>query len=62
MYNHVTKFESDIKPLNKTIAKHYNGVETPNLQTAFFDIETAFDKYAVPEDTIVRVRKKKGVL
>ena len=31
-------FESDIKPINKTIAKHYNGAEPPKLHTAFFDI------------------------
>ena len=36
-------FESDIRPLNKTLAKHYLNVEPPKLQTAFFDIEVDFD-------------------
>jgi hypothetical protein len=35
----IKKFESDIKPVNKTIAKHYSGSDTPKLQTAFWDIE-----------------------
>ena len=51
-------FESDIKPLNKTIAKHYNGAEPPNLQTAFFDIEVDFDPergYASPEEAFMPI-------
>ena len=51
-------FESDIKPLNKTIAKHYNGVEPPKLQTAFFDIEVDFDPlrgYASPDDAFMPI-------
>ncbi len=56
--SHVKKFESDIKPINKTIAKHYNGAETPKLQTAFFDIEVDFDPargYADPEEAFMPI-------
>ena len=52
------KFESDIKPLNKTIAKHYNGADTPKLQTAFWDIEVDFDPtrgYASPEEAFMPI-------
>jgi DNA polymerase elongation subunit (family B) len=54
----VKKFESDIKPLNKTIAKHYNGADTPKLQTAFWDIEVDFDPergYANPEEAFMPI-------
>jgi DNA polymerase elongation subunit (family B) len=56
--SHVKKFESDIKPLNKTIAKHYNGADTPKLQTAFWDIEVDFDPergYANPEEAFMPI-------
>ena len=46
-------YESDIKVINKTLAKHYNGAEPPKLQTAFFDIEVDFDPergYSSPDD------------
>ena len=46
-------YESDIRPINKTLAKYYNGVEPPKLQTAFFDIEVDFDPkrgYSSPQD------------
>jgi len=36
-------FESDIRPLNKVIAEHYNGADVPDLNVAFFDIEVDFD-------------------
>jgi DNA polymerase elongation subunit (family B) len=45
--------ESDIRPLNKTLEKHYNGIEPPKLHTAFFDIEVDFDPkrgYSSPDD------------
>ena len=54
----VKKFESDIKPLNKTIARHYNGADTPKLQTAFWDIEVDFDPargYASPEEAFMPI-------
>ena len=54
----VKKFESDIKPVNKTIAKHYSGYDTPKLQTAFWDIEVDFDPargYASPEEAFMPI-------
>ena len=54
----IKKFESDIKPLNKTLAKHYNNAETPKLQTAFWDIEVDFDPargYASPEEAFMPI-------
>ena len=53
MNSHNRLFESDIKPLNKTLAKHYLGCEPPKLHTAFFDLEVDFDPergYSSPED------------
>lgn len=53
MNSHNRLFESDIKPLNKTLAKHYLGAEPPNLHVAFWDIEVDFDPergYSSPED------------
>ena len=50
---HNKLFESDIKPINKTLEKHFNGAEPPKLQTAFFDIEVDFDPergYSSPDD------------
>ena len=55
---HNKMFESDIKPVNKTIAKHYNGVDQPVLQTAFFDIEVDFDPergYSSTEDAFMEI-------
>tara|TARA_R110001592_G_scaffold314024_1_gene589588 strand:- start:7920 stop:10595 length:2676 start_codon:yes stop_codon:yes gene_type:complete len=46
-------FESDIRPINKVIAEHYNGAEVPKLNVAFFDIEVDFDPqrgYSSPSD------------
>jgi len=53
MNNHNKLFESDIKPLNKTLAKHYINAEPPKLHTALFDIEVDFDPqrgYSSPDD------------
>jgi len=50
---HNKLFESDIKPINKTLEKYFNGAEPPKLQTAFFDIEVDFDPergYSSPDD------------
>jgi len=55
---HNTTFESDIKPLNKTLAKHYINAEPPKLHTAFFDIEVDFDPqrgYSSPEDSFTPI-------
>ena len=46
-------YESDVRPINKTLAKHFNGAEPPKLHTAFFDIEVDFDPqrgYSSPND------------
>ena len=55
---HNKTYESDIRPINKTISKHYNGVEQPLLQTAFLDIEVDFDPergYSSPEDAFMEI-------
>ena len=55
---HNKLFESDIKPVNKTIAKHYNTGETPVLHNAFFDIEVDFDPergYAQPHEAFMPI-------
>ena len=55
---HNKKYESDIRPVNKTIAKHYLGAEQPVLQTAFLDIEVDFDPdrgYSSPEDAFMEI-------
>jgi DNA polymerase elongation subunit (family B) len=36
-------WESDINPIFRCLAEHYLGIESPKLQTAFFDIEVDFD-------------------
>ena len=46
-------YESDIRPINKTLAQHYLNVDSPKLQTAFFDIEVDFDPtrgFSSPDD------------
>ena len=46
-------YESDIRPINKTLAQHYLNVDAPKLQTAFFDIEVDFDPtrgFSSPDD------------
>jgi DNA polymerase elongation subunit (family B) len=51
-------FETDIKPLNKTLETHYSGAEPPKLQTAFFDIEVDFDPtrgFSSPEDAFMPI-------
>lgn len=42
---HGTKrlWESDINPVFRCLSDHYQGISSPKLQTAFFDIETDFD-------------------
>ena len=34
--------ESDVRPINKTIAKHYNGAEPPKLHTCFLILQVDF--------------------
>ena len=51
-------YETDIKPVNKTLARHYLGVEQPKLHTAFFDIEVDFDPvkgFSPPEEAFMPI-------
>ena len=46
-------WESDINPIFRCLEENYLGATSPKLQTAFFDIEVAFDPvrgYSKPED------------
>ena len=46
-------WESDINPIFRCLAEHYQGGDSPTLQTAFFDIEVDFDPvrgFSRPED------------
>ena len=36
-------YESDINPIFRCLEENYKGQDAPTLQTAFFDIEVAFD-------------------
>ena len=58
MYRHTKTFESDIKPLNKVLEKHYLNQDPPKLNVAFFDIEVDFDPergYAQPEEAFMPI-------
>jgi len=51
-------YETDIKPVNKTLEKHYLNVDAPKLHTAFFDIEVDFDPvhgFATPEEATMPI-------
>jgi DNA polymerase elongation subunit (family B) len=51
-------FESDINPIFRCLAENYLGQDAPELNVAFFDIETDFDKvrgYSSPEDPFTKV-------
>jgi DNA polymerase elongation subunit (family B) len=51
-------FESDLRPINRVISDHYQGVEAPKLHTAFFDIEVDFDPergYSSPQDAFMPI-------
>ena len=51
-------YESDINPIFRCLAENYLGQDAPELNTAFFDIETDFDKvrgYSSPEDPFTKV-------
>ncbi len=43
MYTGTRIFESDINPVFRCLAEHYQGFDAPKLNVAFFDIETDFD-------------------
>ena len=51
--SHKRIWESDINPIFRCLEENYLGVDSPKLQTAFFDIEVDFDPergYSRPED------------
>ena len=51
-------YESDINPIFRCLAENYLDQDAPELNTAFFDIETDFDKvrgYSSPEDPFTKV-------
>ena len=51
-------YESDIKPEVRCLSENYNGVDSPNLNIAFFDIETDFDAnkgFADPSDPFMPI-------
>ena len=53
IHGHKKLFESDLNPLFRCFAENYDATDTPELQTAFFDIETDFNQekgFAPPED------------
>ena len=53
-----TLYESDINPIFRCLADNYLGQDAPELNVAFFDIETDFDKvrgYSSPEDPFTKV-------
>jgi DNA polymerase elongation subunit (family B) len=46
-------WESDINPIFRCLEENYSGIDSPKLQTCFFDIEVDFDPvrgYSKPED------------
>ena len=51
-------WESDINPVFRCLAENYLGKDAPNLQVAFFDIETDFDPergFSTPEDPFTKI-------
>ena len=51
-------WESDINPIFRCLETNYLGVNSPKLQTAFFDIEVDFDPergYSKPEDPFNKI-------
>ena len=51
-------YESDIKPEVRCLSENYNGVDSPKLHCAFFDIEVDFDAdrgFAPPEDPFMPI-------
>lgn len=58
IHSHKKTYESDIRPINRIIEKHYKHKNPADLHVAFFDIETDFDKelgYSTPEDATNRI-------
>lgn len=58
MNSHRDTHESDIKPINKLLSKHYLGADPPRLHTAFFDLEVDFDPsrgYSSPREAFMPI-------
>jgi len=53
-----TLYESDVKPVFRTLEENYLGKDAPKLNVAFWDIEVDFDPergYASPEDAFMPI-------
>lgn len=53
MHSHHHTHESDLRPVNRVLERHYLNQQAPQTHNLFFDIETAFDAetgYSQPED------------
>jgi DNA polymerase elongation subunit (family B) len=58
MRKDVKLFESDINPIFRCLEENYLGQDAPELNVAFFDIETDFDPvrgYSTPEDPFTKI-------
>ena len=58
MRKDVKLFESDINPIFRCLEENYLGKDAPDLNVAFFDIETDFDPvrgYSTPEDPFTKI-------
>jgi DNA polymerase elongation subunit (family B) len=58
MRKDVKLFESDINPIFRCLADNYLNQDAPELNVAFFDIETDFDSargYSTPEDPFTKI-------
>lgn len=60
IYNGARIFESDINAVLRCLETNYLGQEAPVPNIAFFDIETDMQPFAVPSQTIVKVRNALG--
>lgn len=57
-FKNLPLYEADINPIFRCLADNYLGVDAPELNTAFFDIETDFDPvkgYSTPEDPFTKI-------
>ena len=58
MYEGKRLWESDINPVFRCLSEHYLDANAPNLQIAFFDIETDYDPkrgFAPPEEAFMPI-------
>jgi hypothetical protein len=59
IHNNQRLYESDINVVFRTLEENYLGKEKPNLNVAFWDIETDMQPFAVSSQQLVKIRKKK---